>query len=381
MSDSRSVPRQGTVRRSASAGVAALAALSIYLMPMAAQQPSRGRVTIAPASTAEVRAWAPRIDSLRRSGELRLRIRRDDPLTVGRAHERYDQYYRGVRVYGGDVAEQLNGGQVVSAFGNVYEGIDIDTSPTITAERAREVIEARAGVEIGRAPELVILPRDGSYLLAWRVRAAAQGDVREYFVDARNGAIAFEFSDLKTQSAVGRGQGVLGDTKKISVSPSGGQFVTTDRLRPPAVNTYDMRGDYVRTINYLNEVIQLTTQRPRRGQRQHLDGRRDGGRPRLHRLDLRLLLQALQPPRPRQPRPPARQPRPSRAALGLPAGLPARARLLPQRRLLRRRHHGLRRRPAALDSPPAARPSTSSRRRSTSWPTSSPTGSPTTRRT
>ncbi len=96
-------------------------------------------------------------------------------------------------------------------------------------------------------------------MLAWRVRAAALGDVREYFVDAGNGAIAFEFSDLKTQSAVGRGQGVLGDTKKISVSPSGGQFVTTDRLRPPAVNTYDMRGNYVRTINYLNEVIQLTT--------------------------------------------------------------------------------------------------------------------------
>ncbi len=137
MSDSRSVPRQGTARRSAIAAVAALAALSIYLMPTAAQQPSRGRVTIAPASTAEVRDWAPRIDSLRRSGELRLRIRRDDPLIVGRAHERYDQYYRGVRVYGGDVAEQLNGGQVVSAFGNVYEGIDIDSSPTVTAERAR----------------------------------------------------------------------------------------------------------------------------------------------------------------------------------------------------------------------------------------------------
>ncbi len=39
---------------------------------------------------------------------------------------------------------------------------------------------------------------------------------------------------------------MLGDPKKLSVSPSGGQFVTTDRLRPPAINTYDMRGDYVR---------------------------------------------------------------------------------------------------------------------------------------
>jgi len=259
MSDPRSVPRQGTARRSAIAAVAALAALSMYFMPTAAQQPGRGGVTITPASTAEVRDWAPQIDRLRRSGELRLRIRRSDPLTVGRAHERYDQYHRGVRVYGADVAEQLIGGQVVSAFGNIYEGIDIDSSPVITADRAREVIETRAGVEIGRTPELVILPRDGSYLLAWRVRAAARGDVREYFVDARDGAIAFEFSDLKTQSAVGRGQGVLGDTKKISVSPSGSQFLTTDRLRPPAINTYDMRGDYQRTIRFLNDVITLST--------------------------------------------------------------------------------------------------------------------------
>jgi thermolysin len=228
-------------------------------MPIAAQQPGRGRVTIGPTSTAALREWAPRLDSLRRSGELRLRIRRDDSLVAGRAHERYDQYHRGVRVFGADVAEQLNGGQVVSAFGNVYDGVDVDTSPAIEADRAREIIEARAGVEIGRAPELVILPQGDSYVLTWRVRAATPGDVREYFVDARDGTIAFDYSDLQTQSAVGRGQGVLGDPKKVSVSPSGGQFVTTDRLRPPAINTYDMRGDFVRTINYLNEVIQLTT--------------------------------------------------------------------------------------------------------------------------
>ncbi len=157
-----------------------------------------------------------------------------------------------------DVAEQLNGGQVVSAFGNIYEGIDVDTSPAIEADRAREIVEARTGVEIGRAPELLILPEGDRYVLTWRVRAATLGDIREYFIDARDGTVAFEFSDLQTQSAVGRGQGVLGDTKKISVSSSGGQFVTTDRLRPPAINTNDMRGDYLRTLNYLNEVIQLT---------------------------------------------------------------------------------------------------------------------------
>ena len=259
MSRVREVPLWRTAWRTAGAAAVCACALAICLMPLAAQQPGRGRVTITSTSASALRDWAPRLDSLRRSGDLRLRIRRDDSLVAGRAHERYDQYYRGVRVFGADVAEQLNGGQVVSAFGNVYEGIDVETSPEIEAERAREIIEARAGVEIGRAPELVILPQDDSFVLTWRVRAAAPDDVREYFVDARDGSIAFDFSDLQTQSAVGRGQGVLGDTKKVSVSPSGGQFVSTDRLRPPAINTYDMRGDYQRTLSYLNDVIQLTT--------------------------------------------------------------------------------------------------------------------------
>ena len=45
-----------------------------------------------------------------------------------------------------------------------------------------------AGVEIGREPELVILPRpDGTFMLTWRVRAATGADVRQYFLDARTG--------------------------------------------------------------------------------------------------------------------------------------------------------------------------------------------------
>jgi bacillolysin len=232
--------------------------------PASAQQPertTRGLVSLAtrPAqSIGERRDESALVTSMRRAGELRLRTSRADPILRGRTHERLDQYYRGVRVFGADVAQQLNGGQVVSLYGNVYDDITIDPSPAITAEQARASVEARTGVEIGREPELVVIPRDGTYTLAWRVRAATGEDVREYFLDAQTGAIAFDYSDLQTQSAVGRGTGVLGDAKKISVSPSGGQFVTTDRLRPPAINTYDMKGDYLRTIRYLNEVIQLT---------------------------------------------------------------------------------------------------------------------------
>jgi bacillolysin len=224
--------------------------------PVAAQR--QRALAIAPSTTSEIREMSRLVDARRRAGELRLRSSRTDGRVTGRTHERLNQYHRGVRVVGADVAQQVSGGQIVSMFGTLYDDIDIDPSPTLDADRARAIVEDAAGVEIGREPELVVLPRGAaSPVLTWRVRAAAGSDVREYFIDAHSGAVVLEYSDLKTQSAVGRGNGVLGDSKKISVSAGGGQFTASDRLRPPSITTYDLRGDYQRVIRYLNSVIDL----------------------------------------------------------------------------------------------------------------------------
>ena len=251
----RSIPARASIL--GTCGVVAVAAL--WLIPAAAQQRQpQGRLAISAQSTTQIRNAAPIVDGMRRNGDLRLRTTRDDLQVRGRTHERFDQYYRGVRVFGADVAQQLNGGQIVSLYGNVYDDITLDTTPAVDAASALDTVQTSSGVEIGRQPELVVLPREnGQYALTWRIRAATGADVRQYFVDAQTGSVLFDYSDLKTQSAVGQGVGVLGDSKKISVSSSGGQFTTTDRLRPPALNTYDMKGDFNRTIRYLNRQIQL----------------------------------------------------------------------------------------------------------------------------
>jgi thermolysin len=79
-----------------------------------------------------------------------------------------------------------------------------------------------------------------------------------YFVDAKTGAIVRQLSDLKTQTAaVGRGTGVLGDTKKMSASSTSGQFYTIDELRPPQIVSFDLKGNIGRTLDFLNGRIAL----------------------------------------------------------------------------------------------------------------------------
>ena len=72
------------------------------------------------------------------------------------------------------------------------------------------------------------------------------------FIDANTGGELLRFSQLQTQSAIGTGRGLIGDTKKLSVRSLAGAFVADDRLRPPTLLTYDMRNNLLRTILVLD---------------------------------------------------------------------------------------------------------------------------------
>lgn len=244
------------VRNAASAlGVAiCLAAAVVVHTPLVTAQDTRRTITIEARSPTQLQDWDRRLDSMLRQGELRLRVERADTQIEGRLHQRADQYYRGIRVFGGDVTRQSRTGATESAFGTVYEGIDLDPSPDVSEDRVRALLEERTGAQLdpSSAPELVVLPRDdGRYALAWRLRVTTRKDARQYFVDAHTGAPLLDFSDRKTQSAVGRARGVLGDMKKISVRSGTGRFVMADELRPPLIQTYDMQGNPARVDDFL----------------------------------------------------------------------------------------------------------------------------------
>ncbi|HYM25775.1 MAG TPA: M4 family metallopeptidase [Vicinamibacterales bacterium] len=204
----------------------------------------------------DVRSWDQQVDQMLRAGDLRVRQTSRDPLLPGRSHERLDQYVRGVRIVGGDVTRQTDATGTVSVFGMVHSGVDISTTPALSVDAARQAIESAAGGDVlGGDPELVILPLSDAYHLAYYARAATPTDQVSVFVDAGTGAVLRRYSEFI--SDIVPGKGVYGDDKKLSVLPSGGSEIATDALRPTTITTYDMKGDFTRTINVLNFVTPL----------------------------------------------------------------------------------------------------------------------------
>src|SRR5262245_60745819 len=100
-------PRQ---RRTVGAALALLSAL-------AGSAGAQGRpmaVSSTRAATSELRAWDLQIDSMMRTGDVRVREVVRDALLPDRRHERIAQYLRGVRIVGAEVTRQTAADGVVS---------------------------------------------------------------------------------------------------------------------------------------------------------------------------------------------------------------------------------------------------------------------------
>ncbi len=215
-------------------------------------------VSVTARTPSAVSDWDRAVDRMTADGHLRQRSVRPDLVLPGRTHERLDQYYRGVRVFGAQVARQTAAGATVSIFGGVYDNIDVPTVARLSDDQARTRVKAITGAApIGNDhPELVVLPMaDGSFKLAYYARVLTRTDLLALFIDANTGAELHRYSNLQTQAAVGTGRGVHNDQKKLSVNQIGGTYFAEDQHRPPNLITLDMRTSIERTIAMLDGLV------------------------------------------------------------------------------------------------------------------------------
>ena len=205
-----------------------------------------------------LRTFDAQVDQMLRTRDLRVRDAMGDADHPERRHERLDQYYRGVRIFGGDLTRQLAPDGTVSLFGMLHSGMDIDTTPRLTAGEARAAINsAVSGEPVGPPVELVILPLSDGYHLAYRGQAFDGREIFNVAIDANSAAVLRKHSEYITE--VGKGKGTYGDDKKVSTKSVSGTFVTDDGLRPSAITTFDMKGSLSRTNSVLNRFTVLGT--------------------------------------------------------------------------------------------------------------------------
>ncbi len=185
--------------------------------------------------------------ALKSHGEASIVRIQSDPVFPGRRHLRYDQRISGVRVFGAQLVEQQDAeGRTLTVFGHVQEPPQSpDVVPNLSADQAVRValgVFPTGGRGVGD-PELVLLPHEGRLLLAWMAYVRFDQHLERVFVDAKTGVIAYHYSDLHTAATAGLGTGVWNDSKKLSVDSTQGSYRARDRLRPPMILTYDMKGD------------------------------------------------------------------------------------------------------------------------------------------
>ena len=218
---------------------AAVAAALLAQTPVVVQE-HQGRRALSLVELSALREWDAAIDQQLRSGALRAYRTRANAFLPGRRSERLSQYHDGIPVYGADLNRQTDGGLTTSVFGTLFTGIDLDTTPGLSMDAARAVLDDLAGpaFEPTADPALWVLPTAGGrYALTYR---GTLSDLRTVFIDAGTGEVLFEIGGIRTQSSIGLGTGVRGDLKKMATQPLGGLFLTRDRARPAELRTLDM---------------------------------------------------------------------------------------------------------------------------------------------
>ena len=147
----------------------------------------------------ELREWDALVDRMTRAGDLVVVSRRPDRVLAGRAHEYLVQTVAGIPVHGGGISRQLQGGVTVSLLGTLYQGIDVDTAPSLAAAEAAGRIEQQTGATLvpDFPPRLVVLPSPaGSYALTYRALAV---DARIHFADAMDGVLVYAVDAFESQ--------------------------------------------------------------------------------------------------------------------------------------------------------------------------------------
>ncbi len=179
---------------------------------------------------------------LGREDAVRVRGIVADPLTQGR-DARIHQYYKGVKVMGGEGILHLSGPRTRSITDAFVKDLNLDTTPGVPPAEALAVAMAalapKGGLRAAPTSELVVARLPAGDVLAYRIHLELENGSREtahmdFLVDARSAAILRRWSSLRTgRAATGVGNSQYNGKVSLNttVRAKGGGFELRDWTR------------------------------------------------------------------------------------------------------------------------------------------------------
>lgn len=166
-------------------------------------------------------------------------------------HRRYNQFYKGIPVFGGQLIFHEKNGRLTGLTGNYYSIKAVDIQPKLTnleaEKRFMQSLYLPDPLALTKPSALYIYPvSDDEYRLAYRVMVhQGLGFSQTGLIDAIDGTILLSFSNIKTEKAViGVGTGFHDDQMKLVLTQDTyGYWMATEdtSIRPVKQFTYDFK--------------------------------------------------------------------------------------------------------------------------------------------
>jgi Zn-dependent metalloprotease len=213
-----------------SAGLAfGVAVATAVATPLAAAHAApSGNAHQSPAVTAEQSRSADAARQLGLGSAQRLQVKSVVTDADGTRHVRYERTYQGLKVIGGDlVVERASSGSMKSVHWNAAKGVEVGTSPRLTAGQARSAAKAD-----GAAPSsLVVFDGESGPRLAYDVvevgtRADQTPSRLHTVIDADNGATLDSWDEV----VEGTGSSMYSGTVTLGTTLSGGSYQLKDAV-------------------------------------------------------------------------------------------------------------------------------------------------------
>ncbi len=192
------------------------------------------------------------INVLRGENGMEMRFYRKDSDKIGFKHLRFKQYYKGIPVEHSMYIVHAKEGFILSANGEAYAKISVNTKASIAPEMAKQKAykafpaSRYISEENDGHPELFILPlKDGVYSLVYKVDVNTEEPLsRQWvYVNAQNGDIVKTLNRLETYNVTATADTRYSGLKPIitdSISASNYRLSETGRGAGTSIETYNL---------------------------------------------------------------------------------------------------------------------------------------------